>query len=89
MSLISARPPRGMLWIAERLEITDVIGAFNGGTIVRPNGTIVSADQLEPECAARALALLDHPAVTPWLFAGGLWYARATDDVYVPRAPRG
>ena len=88
VSLISARPPSGMLWIAKRLELTGVIGAFNGGTIVRPDGTIVSADQLEPECAARALALLEHPAVTPWLFSGGLWYAQATDDVYVPRERR-
>lgn len=88
VSLISARPPSGMLWIAKRLELTGVLGAFNGGTIVRPDGTIVSADQIEPECAARALALLDHPAVTPWLFAGGLWYAFTTDDVYVPRERR-
>jgi|TARA_R110000868_G_scaffold371782_2_gene635550 Cof subfamily protein (haloacid dehalogenase superfamily) len=88
VSLISARPPSGMLWIAERLELTGVLGAFNGGTIVQPDGTVVSADQLEPECAARALALLDHPAITPWLFAGGLWYARAIDGVYVPRERR-
>lgn len=88
VSLISARPPSGMLWIAERLKLTGVLGAFNGGTIVRPDGTIVSADRLESECAARALALLDHPGVTSWLFADGLWYARATDDVYVPRERR-
>ena len=34
MSLISARPPSGMTWIAERLGLTGEIGAFNGGTIV-------------------------------------------------------
>ncbi|WP_371420252.1 Cof-type HAD-IIB family hydrolase [Tardiphaga sp.] len=88
VSLISARPPSGMLWIAQRLELSGAIGAFNGGTVVQPDGTVVSAAQLDPECAARTLALLDHPAVTPWLFAGGLWYARATEDVYVPRERR-
>jgi len=88
VSLISARPPSGMLWIARRLELPGVIGAFNGGTIVETDGAVISADQLDPECAARTLALLEHPAVTPWLFTGGLWYARAADDVYVPRERR-
>lgn len=88
VSLISARPPSGILWIAERLELTGVVGAFNGGTIVQLDGAIISSDRLKPECAARALALLDHPAVTPWLFADGLWYALTTDDVYVPRERR-
>ncbi|MBN9918212.1 HAD hydrolase family protein, partial [Listeria monocytogenes] len=65
VSLISARPPSGMLWIARRLELTGDIGAFNGGTIVETDGAVISADQLDPECAARTLALLEHPAVTP------------------------
>ncbi len=83
VSLISARPPSGMLWIAERLKLTGPIGAFNGGTIVRPDGTVVSADRLERDVAARALALLDRPGVVLWLFADGRWYAKgpsAHDD---------
>ena len=88
VSLISARPPSGMLWIAQRLRLTDAVGAFNGGTIVNPDGSIVSAEQLEPGCAERALALLEHPAVTPWLFADGRWYAQMIDAVYVPRERR-
>jgi Cof subfamily protein (haloacid dehalogenase superfamily) len=76
MTLISARPPSGMLWIAERLGITGPIGAFNGGTVVMPNGQILSADHLTPQIAAKALAMLDRPGVTPWLFADGNWYAQ-------------
>ncbi|MBA4308294.1 MAG: hydrolase Cof [Sphingopyxis sp.] len=88
MSLISARPPSGMLWIAKQLQLTGLIGAFNGGTIIHTDGSLISAEQLEPECAERALALLALPAVTPWVFAGGKWYARTLDDVYVPRERR-
>jgi Cof subfamily protein (haloacid dehalogenase superfamily) len=84
MSLISARPPSGMLWIAKRLQISDVMGAFNGGTVMRPDGKIVLAEHVEPNCAARAIALLDHPAVTLWLFADGHWFAQTIDEVYVP-----
>lgn len=84
MSLISARPPSGMLWIAQRLQISDVMGAFNGGTLMRSDGTIVLSEHIAPNCAARAIALIDHPAVTLWLFAEGQWFAQTIDEVYVP-----
>ncbi len=84
-SLISARPPSGMRWIAERLGLTCAIGAFNGGTVVQVDGEVISADRLDPTLAGRALALLDVPGVTPWLFADGKWYAKTTDNTYVPR----
>jgi Cof subfamily protein (haloacid dehalogenase superfamily) len=88
MSLISARPACGMLWIAERLGLDGPIGAFNGGTIVMPDGAVVSAEHLAPAVAARALALLDRPGVTPWLFADGKWYARDRENANLPRERR-
>jgi Cof subfamily protein (haloacid dehalogenase superfamily) len=88
MSLISARPPCGMLWIAETLGLTGPIGAFNGGTIVMPDGLVLSADHLDPAVAVRALALLDQPGVTPWLFAHGKWYARDRTNSNLPRERR-
>lgn len=88
MSLISARPPCGMLWIAESLSLDGPIGAFNGGTIVGSDGEVLSADRLAPDIAARALALIDRPGVSPWLFAGGKWYARDRDDPHLPRERR-
>ncbi len=88
MSLISARPPCGMLWIAESLGLEGPIGAFNGGTIVMPDGLVLSAERLAPATAARALALLGRPGVTPWLFARGRWYARDRDNPNLPRERR-
>ena len=85
VSLISARPPSGMLWIADKLKLTGPIGAFNGATIVQPDGTVVSAEHIEPELARRVLTALDQPGVTPWLFAHGKWYAQTTDSEYVER----
>lgn len=85
VSLISARPPSGMLWIAERLKLAHPIGAFNGGTIVQPDGTIVSADHVPHDVAAEMLTMFDRPGITPWLFADGVWYAQTTANRYVPR----
>ena len=85
MTLISARAPSGMLWIAEKLGLTDPIGAFNGGTIVRPDGTIVAAERLDPAVAKRALALIARPEVITWLFCAGRWHASRLDEEHTPR----
>lgn len=87
-TLISARPPSGMLWIAAELGLTRPIAAFNGGTVVRPDGTVVSAERLRPDEAYRALGLLDRPGITPWLFADGHWYAQTPDNGHVPHEIR-
>lgn len=79
-SLISARPPSGMLWIAAKLGVTGNIASFNGGTIVKPSGEVVFADRIDLACAARTLAMLDRPGVETWLFADGNWYARLKSD---------
>lgn len=84
VSLISARPPSGMRWIAERLGLAGPFGAFNGGTIFMADGTILAADRLPLEAAVHAIALIDVPGVTPWLFADSKWYARTTENPHVP-----
>jgi hypothetical protein len=84
-SLISARPPSGMLWIAAKLGITGNVASFNGGTIVNAGGEIVSADLIDPASAAYTLAMFDRPGVEIWLFADGNWYARTAEGEYVVR----
>ncbi|OAN60007.1 Cof-type HAD-IIB family hydrolase [Sphingomonas sp. TDK1] len=85
VSLISARPPSGLLWIAQRLGLTTPVGAFNGGTIVRVDGEILSATHLDRDVAARTLDRLARPNVIRWLFAKGQWHTDKLDDHYTPR----
>lgn len=82
VSLISARPPSGMLWIAERLGLAGPIGAFNGGTIIEPDGKLVSAARLAPQVAKRALELISSPEVITWLFSDGCWHAARLDEIH-------
>lgn len=84
-SLISARPPSGMLWLAEALDISLPLGAFNGGTLFRRDGGIMSSTHLSASAAKTALALLADAGVDAWLFARGRWYARDADNPRVPR----
>ena len=83
-TLISARPPSGMLALAKILDIRGPLGAFNGGTILRGDGTIESAHRLDPAVARATLALLDQAGVDIWLFAHGFWYARTAEGIRVP-----
>lgn len=85
VSIISARPPSGLLWIAERLGLTTPIGAFNGGTIVQPDGTVLSATHLDAQVAARTLDQVARPDVIRWVFAKGQWHTDRLDDHYTPR----
>ncbi|PSJ38341.1 HAD family hydrolase [Allosphingosinicella deserti] len=84
-SLISARPPSGIVWIAERLGLRGQIGAFNGGTILEPDGRVLSAARLEPQVAAQSLETLTGAKVDIWLFADGNWYALDANNRRVPR----
>jgi Cof subfamily protein (haloacid dehalogenase superfamily) len=88
VSLISARPPSGILWIAERLGLSGVLGAFNGGTLVDAHGRVVAAARLARDVAERALALIDDPAIIIWVFAEGRWHAARLDAVHTEHERR-
>lgn len=79
-SLISARPPSGMVGIAEELGIVHPLAAFNGGTIFTADGQVQARARLKPDVVQTALALAENHSVDIWLFAEGCWYARAADN---------
>lgn len=79
-SLISARPLSGVTALATQLGIDAPVGAYNGGTLARLDGTVLSADRLARDVAVRALQLLDEPRVTPWVFADGRWHTTTLDN---------
>lgn len=85
VSIISARPMSGMLWIAERLKIVEPMAAFNGGTIFDADGQTRAAEHIAPDAAARALAMLEKPGIDRWLFADGKWYAQTGEGDHAAR----
>lgn len=78
MTLISARPPSGILPLAAKLGLTSPLGAFNGGTVVTPAGEIVEAHRLSADASRTAIAALRKAGITAWAFANGHWFA--SDD---------
>jgi hypothetical protein len=84
MSLISARPPSGMLWIAEKIGLAGPFAAFNGGTLFNADGTICSAARLDDALAAECLKLIGERSET-WLFTRGHWYAHSGEGTHAER----
>lgn len=74
-TLISARPMSGMRWIAERLDLTGPMGAFNGGLVFERDGT-VRARATVPEPVARGVVAMARATDAEiWVFADDLWHA--------------
>lgn len=85
MTLISARPMSGMLWIVDALGLDGTFGAFNGGTLFNRLGVVGDARRIAPEVARRILSILDEAGIDVWLFADEHWYARDDASPHVPR----
>ena len=85
VSLISARPPAGMLAIADKLGLSGPFGAFNGGTIFTEDGTELCAEQVPPALAEQLLALYREAKVTIWLFATNRWFSSDLTNSHTPR----
>jgi Cof subfamily protein (haloacid dehalogenase superfamily) len=73
LAIVSARPPRGMRWIQDALQLTGPLAGFNGGSLVGPDQRIIE-QRLVPEPAARtALALFRARDISAWLFTADEW----------------
>jgi Cof subfamily protein (haloacid dehalogenase superfamily) len=84
-TLISSRPPSGMLGLAATLRLTGPLAAFNGGTLCDPDGTIRFAHRLEAADATAMLQLLDRAGVARWVYADGAWFTAGLDNPHLAR----
>ncbi len=84
-TLISARPPSGMVGLAATLRLAGPLAAFNGGTLCDADGAIRFAHRLERADAATMLRLIDRPGVTLWVFAEGAWFVTNLDNPHIAR----
>lgn len=82
-TIISARPRSGMMPIADTLAIDAPMGAFNGGTIFKRDGTVLCQHFIDRDVVQGVLALAEGVAVDTWVFAGDRWYASIDQGVHV------
>jgi Cof subfamily protein (haloacid dehalogenase superfamily) len=85
VTLISARPPSGMHWIADRLGLEGPFGAFNGGVLFGRDRAVIARHSLDREVAGTALALIREAGITCWVFADDQWLSSNDSDPHIPR----
>ena len=83
-TIISARPPSGIAFLVEALTPTGPIAAFNGGTIVAPDGSIIERHRLDRAAVEQSFAIAEGSGATPWIFAEGRWHIMAPANPHVP-----
>jgi Cof subfamily protein (haloacid dehalogenase superfamily) len=87
-SIISARPTRGLRLPLDGLQVTEPVAAFNGGTVVAADGTVLRASRLADATARTVLERLRRPGIELWLFADDRWLVEDPDGPLVPREER-
>jgi Cof subfamily protein (haloacid dehalogenase superfamily) len=83
LSLVSSRPARGMMALVKALDLTVPFAAFNGGSLVAPDGTLIAAKRLSADAAAKAIGLFDERGISVWAFADDQWLVRDLDGPHV------
>lgn len=83
-TLVSSRPPRGMLPLIRALRLDAPTAAFNGGAIVDAHGRLLEFHPLSPDHARIALDLFTAAPVETWVFADDQWLLRDPAGPYVP-----
>lgn len=87
-AITSSRPPRGLLFIIEQLEIDTPTGAFNGAMIVQPDLEIADRSLLSPSMAASVLEVLEAHNVERWVYRGMDWFVLDMETPHVRRETR-
>lgn len=82
-TIISARPRSGMMPIADTLAIDVPMGAFNGGTVFRRDGTLLCQHRVDADVVRQMFAIAEGAPVDIWVFADDLWYASTDQGAHV------
>lgn len=88
LTLISARPPRGMRHVLDPMKVRLPFAAYNGGMIVAADGRVLESHPLAFEHAAQILKILEDGGVDAWVFAGDDWLLKNPDHANVARERR-
>ncbi|HEY4406991.1 MAG TPA: Cof-type HAD-IIB family hydrolase [Xanthobacteraceae bacterium] len=82
-AIISARPPRGLRLLIERLKITTPVTGFNGGLMTTPELLPLAQHLLSPAAARQTVEIIDAHGAQIWMFCGEDWLARDRAGPYL------
>jgi hypothetical protein len=84
-TVTSSRPPRGLAHLIEPLNLQLPIGGFNGGGLMRPDGSVAESLMLPPDAAHEAFRITLKHGLDPWVYTVTEWYVRDLEAPHVAR----
>ena len=84
-TVTSSRPPRGIAHLIEPLNLRLPIGGFNGGGLMRPDGSVAESLMLAPDAAHEAFRITLKHGLDPWVYTVTEWYVQ---DLAAPHVAR-
>ena len=87
-TITSGRPPRGLKWLIDELDLRIPVTAFNGGLVVRPNLSVISEHLVTRTLAQSAIDILKENNLDVWLYAGDEWYVTSPHRPHVAQEER-
>lgn len=75
-TIASSRPPMGLTSLISALDLRLPLGAFNGSTLIDPDGMVIAQRLIPGETARAAVRLIEEIGLDVWVFAEGRWNLR-------------
>ncbi len=84
-AITSGRPPLGMKMVADALELTAPISAFNGGVFLNPDYSIIEQNLLPETVAKHVIEIISSHGLDVWVYSDRDWYVPQLHGPHVDR----
>lgn len=82
-SIISARPPGGVRFLIDALQITEPVACFNGALVCTPTLEVLSQLLLDKQDVSLVANTILQNGLDLWLFKGSEWFVSRLDGPHV------
>lgn len=76
VSLVSSRPPKGLRWLLDELEIQHACAALNGGVIIKPDLEVLSSYIIRGPLLEAIVTVIEEEGLAPWVYTESEWFVR-------------
>lgn len=84
-AITSGRPPKGMKMVADQLQLTEPMAAFNGGVLVNPDLSVIRQNFLPSEVAQQVIDAIAGHKLDVWLYTDQDWFVHDVSASHVAR----
>ncbi len=84
-AITSGRPPLGMKMVADALELTAPLSAFNGGVFLNPDYSIIEQNLLPETVVKHVIEIIRSHGLDVWVYNDRDWYVPQLHGPHVER----